>query len=144
MRRRPSHRSSPAVLRRLAHANLFWHAGRDRDDVIGLLPLPAAGLAVARLVAERFGGQRLLGTLGVRSLRGWSEGERLALRRWGPLVHVLPGLERWSAAEWRALVEVVRAKGGRRESEYVWRFDRHRRLREALRALALREDAANP
>ena len=154
MRRRPSHRSSRAVLRRLAHANLYWHAGRMRDDVIGLLPLPAVGLAITRLLVARFGSDReraervLAGEaarlLGVRSMRGWTEGERLAFRRWSPLVHVLPGLTRWSAAERRALVDVVQAKGGRRESEFVWRFDRHRRLREALRALALREDEANP
>ena len=51
---------------------------------------------------------------------------------------------RWSAGEKRALAEVVRAKGGRRESDFVLRFDRHRRLREALRRLAVLEDAANP
>jgi hypothetical protein len=154
MRRRASHRSSPAVLRRLARANLYWHAARERDDVIGLLPLPAVGLAITRLVSARFGSDReraarvlaeeAVRRLGVRSMRGWTEGERLAFRRWSPLVQVLPGLTRWSVAERRGLVEVVRAKGGRRESEFVLRFDRHRRLREAIRALALREDAANP
>jgi predicted transcriptional regulator len=51
---------------------------------------------------------------------------------------------RWSAAERRALVEVIRAKGGPSESEFARRFDRHRRLREAIRRLALRADAANP
>jgi hypothetical protein len=71
-------------------------------------------------------------------------GERLAWERWSPLVLVLPGVSGWSAGVKKALVEVVRAKGGRRESEFVRRFDRHRRLREALRRLAVREDAANP
>ena len=154
MRRRPSHRSSPATLRKLAHANLYFHAGRERDDVIGLVPLPAVGLAISRLIAERFGSDReraeralaaeAARLLGVRSQRGWSAGERLAWRRWSPLVHVLPGLAGWSGAERRSLVAVVRAKGGRRESEFALRFDRHRRLREAVRALAVREDAANP
>lgn len=154
MRARPSHRSSIATLKRLAGANLYYHLGRSRDDVIGLLPLPAAGLAISRLVAERCGSDREraareLGAqaarlLGVRSQRGWSAGERLAWRRWSPLVHVLPGVERWSTAERRALVEVIRAKGGRRESEFALRFDRHRRLREAVGRLVLAEDAANP
>jgi hypothetical protein len=71
-------------------------------------------------------------------------GERQAWSRWSPLLLVLPGVADWSAGEKRALVEVVRAKGGRRESDFVLRFDRHRRLREALRRLAAREDAANP
>lgn len=154
MKSRPSHRSSIATLERLAVANLYYHIGRTRDDVIGLLPLATAGLAIARLVAERCGSDREraareLGAgaarlLGVGSQRGWSAGERLAWSRWCPLVHVLPGLERWGAADRRALVEVIRAKGGRRESEFALRFDRHRRLREAVRRLVLAEDAANP
>ncbi len=49
---------------------------------------------------------------------------------------ILPGLEGWSREERRALVGVVRAKGGRRESEFVARFDGHRRLRRAIQALA--------
>jgi hypothetical protein len=47
----------------------------------------------------------------------------------------LPGLDRWPAAERAALVAVIRAKGGRRESDFVARFDAHRRLRSALLAL---------
>jgi len=154
MRTRPSHRSSIATLKRLARANLHYHLGRKRDDVIGLLPLPAVGLAISRLVADRFGSDRERAarvlareasrTLGVRSVRAWSAGERLAWRRWSPLACVLPGIARWTAAERRALVGVIRAKGGRRESEFARSFDRHRRLREAVRRLALAEDAANP
>jgi hypothetical protein len=154
MRARPSHRSGVATLRKLAHANLYYHAGRARDDVIGLLPLPAVGLAVARLAASRFGSDRERAArvcaeeagrlLGVRSRRGWSPGERLAWERWSPLVLALPEVRRWNAADRRALAAVVRAKGGPRESDFVRAFDRHRRLREALRRLALREDAENP
>jgi hypothetical protein len=51
-------------------------------------------------------------------------------------VLLLPRLERWSEAERRSLVEVIRAKGGRRESDFVRRFDAHRRLRAAIRDLA--------
>ncbi|MEK7330726.1 MAG: hypothetical protein AAB113_07975, partial [Candidatus Eisenbacteria bacterium] len=58
MRARPAHRSSIATLKRLAHANLYFHLGSSRDDVIGLLPLPAAGLAVSRYLAVRFGSDR--------------------------------------------------------------------------------------
>jgi hypothetical protein len=154
VRARPSHRSSIATLRKLAAANLYYHAGRARDDVIGLLPLPAAALAVMQRVTERFGSDRERAArvcadqaarlLGAGSRRGWTPGERLAWERWSPLVLALPGVAAWRAAERRALVAVVRAKGGLRESEFARAFDRHRRLREAIRRLALREDAANP
>ena len=154
MQSRPSYRSSIATLKRLAVANLYYHSGRDRDDVIGLVPLPTAGLAVTALMSTRFGSDRERGArvcadeaarlLGAPSRRGWTAGERLAWDRWSPLVLVLPGVANWTATEKRALVEVVKAKGGRRESDFVRRFDRHRELRAALRKLTLREDAANP
>ena len=71
-----------------------------------------------------------------RSLRRFSPGERLAWDRWGPLIMILPGLNRWPRPDKRALVQVVRAKGRRRESDYLLRFDQHRRLRRAIRQLA--------
>ena len=77
--------------------------------------------------------------LGLRSYRGWTADERRAIRRWAPLVRILPGVERWSPAERRALAEVVRAKGGRRETEFVRRFDAHPKLRRAIVRLAERE-----
>ncbi len=142
----PSHRSSLATLRRLAAHNLYYSAGPPRDDVIGRLDLPNVGLHVTRFLAERFGSGRAraveecsreaMRVLGLESLAGFSPGERLAWERWAPLVLVLPEVSRWTPAGRRALIEVVRAKGGMRESDFVQRFDRHRRLREALRLLA--------
>ncbi len=146
MRANPRHRSSAATLRRLAAAPVFYHAGRTRDDVLGTLRLPNVGLRVTDLLARRFGADRERGErecareaerlLGTGPGHGGSESQRLAWRRWGPLVCALPGVARWSAAEKRALAEAVRAKGGRRESEFVARFDRHAKLRRAIRTLA--------
>jgi len=51
---------------------------------------------------------------------------------------ILPGVERWSAAERTALVACVRGKAGRRESDFVLRLDAHRKLRAALRRIAAR------
>jgi hypothetical protein len=142
MKRDPGYRTSETTLRTLARASLYWHAGGRRTDVIGRLPLANAGLAVSSWLARRFPRDRegaatacasdAAVRLGVRGLARWSVGERLAWRRWAPLILLLPGIERWSAAERRALVEVVRAKGARRESEFVRRFDAHRRLRRTL------------
>ncbi|HZM00838.1 MAG TPA: hypothetical protein VFD43_11365, partial [Planctomycetota bacterium] len=148
MRRRPAHRSSIATLRRLARENVYYHMGRTRDDVIGVLDLAEVGLAVTDLLARRFGPDRAaaarsclrearaaLRLSGARALSGWTEGERQALQRWAPLVLLL-GAGRWPAADRRALAAVIRAKGGLRESEFVPLFDRHRRLRGGIRRLA--------
>jgi hypothetical protein len=148
MRRDPGHRSDRATLRRLATENVYWSSSRARDDVIGVFPLGSIGLAISDSLAARFGadrerGQRVCATeaaewLGVRDWKSLPPGERLAWERWGPLVAILPGIARWSPSERRALAGVVRAKGGRRESDFVRLFDRHRMLRRSMRRLAAR------
>jgi len=148
VRANPRHRSSPETVHRLAAGFMFLHAGRERTDVMGLLGLENVGLRVTRRLAEQGGAdregavdaaceeaRRLLG-LTPRALRGWPRDERQAAHRWGPLVVTLPGVARWTVAERRDLADVVRAKGGRRESEFVARFDRHAKLRRAICALA--------
>jgi len=149
MKRDPRHRSSIATLAGLSTEPVYWSAGARRSDVMGRLPLGALGLSATRLLAKRFGAARddAAGALadeaarraGVRTLRGWSRAEREAWRRWAPAVVQLPGLSRWSPVERRALVRVVRLKGGRRESEFVRAFDAHAKLRRALLALAKHE-----
>jgi hypothetical protein len=59
-----------------------------------------------------------------------------------PLVVGLPGVSSWSRSERRALAGVVRAKGGRRESDFVKRFDAHPRLGRAVLRLLSRPAAA--
>jgi hypothetical protein len=144
----PGHRSSVATLKQLAAHNLYYHTRKPREDVIGLVPLANVGLAVTDMLARRFGSERetaggvldaeVARMLGVGSRRGWTEGERICFTRWASVVAAIPGVATWSAAERRALAEVMRAKGGRHESDFVLRFDAHRRLRHALAALARR------
>jgi hypothetical protein len=145
MRRNRAHRSSRATLKRLASANLYWSAKAQRRDVIGILPLARAGLAVSRALSRRFGADRGRAEMvcdgearervGVASMHDWSRTEREMWRRWSPLVALLPGIESWSDAERSALAAVVRAKGGRCEGDYVARFDAHPALRASLRRL---------
>ncbi|MBI5710793.1 MAG: hypothetical protein HZC42_10885 [Candidatus Eisenbacteria bacterium] len=145
MAARPTHRSSHATLERLAEHNVYLHLGRERGDVIGLLPVARAGIAVSRALARRFGADReravrecrreAAALLGVRATRRWSAGERLAWERWAPLVTILPGVARWSAEERHAAIAVIRAKGGVRESDFVRGFDAHPKLRHAVRDL---------
>jgi len=146
MKTEPKHRSSAATLKKLSASNVYLHLGRSRDDVVGLLTLGNVGLCITAYLAKHFGHDRrraeavcsreAAALLGLRSFGGLSAGERLAWKRWGPLVLVLPGLDRWPPEDRRALASVIRAKGGRRESEYLERFDRHRWLRKAILRLA--------
>lgn len=149
MRRNPKHRSSQATLNRLSSKNMFFFLGRSRKDIRGMIPLGNIGLATSRTLALRFGADRertiqvcekeAARRLGLRSFRGFTTGERLAWQRWSPLILTLPGIERWPRDEKRALVEVARSKGGRRESDYLRLFDTHRKLRRSLLELAEQE-----
>ena len=146
IRKDPDHRSSQAVLRRLAADNLFWSLARSRSDVLGRIALGNVGARITRYLAERFGGERERGIrtcseeaarrLGVRNLGRLPPAERKAWERWAPLVMVLPGVEAWRPSERRALAGVIRAKGGRRESDFVRLFDGHTKLRRATLDLA--------
>jgi hypothetical protein len=146
MKIEPGHRSSLATLEQLAAAYVFFFGDRRRADVLGRVQLERIGLKISEFLARRSGSDREAAVrscsreaakrLGLDAGFRLSPDERLAWNRWGPLVCLLPGVESWSPAERRALIEVIRAKGGRRESEYLRRFDAHERLRAACLELA--------
>jgi hypothetical protein len=143
MHANPRHRSSLATLRKLAE----WHVFFDVDPARGrgLPPVAALGERAARLLARYPGGDRtkalddasraLMRLTGLWSLQGFTPGERQAWRRWSPFVLALPGVARWTAAERRGVARVVRAKGGRCESDFAALFDAHPKLGRALFAL---------
>lgn len=145
---RKGYRTGLPVLRRLVSANLFLQIGPPRRDVIGNIPTDAIGLAVTDAVNGRFGADRERATatladeaaarLGAGNWRRGNAGERLFWERWSPLVALMPGLESWSAAEKRDLAGIIRAKGSRREREFVALFDAHPRVGAALVSLARR------
>jgi hypothetical protein len=141
MRARPAHRSSAATLRGLAESHMVFDFDRARP--LRLPPIAEAGLRVSDKLAALAAGERAralaqcgreaMRLTGLRSLHGFSAGERLAWQRWSPVVvFALPGLMRWSPAERRALARVIRAKGGRDESEFLARYAAHPKLEKAL------------
>ena len=65
------------------------------------------------------------------SLRGFSPDQREAWRRFAPILALLD-LGAWTNDERRALVDLVRAKGGRSERDYVARYLAHPKLDAAL------------
>jgi hypothetical protein len=135
MRRRPAHRSTRATLEKLADHNMYYFMGKPRTDVIGEVSLMGIGLAATDFLAVQGRGDHsheAARRFGVRSFSGWSRDERVAWARWAPLLLLAKGVEKWSAAERRGAVAVLRAKGGQRESDFVRLFDRHWKLRTAI------------
>jgi hypothetical protein len=72
----------------------------------------------------------------VRAVRGMRRGARITWSRWAPLVVALPDVKRWTAGEKRALLDVIRAKGGEAEIDFVARFDAHARLKRGILSLS--------
>ena len=115
-----------------------------------MIPTDRIALAATHLLAGRFGSNRERATsalaeeaaerLSAGPWRQWPDGERLWWERWAPLVGLL-GPEAWTPEERASLVEVIRAKGGRREAAYVARFDAHTRLPQALVGVARQRPA---
>jgi hypothetical protein len=149
MKRNPKHRSSLDTLTELTASDVFLYRGKPRKDIIGHIALGNIGLQIVKYRARRFGwdcetavrvcSRESARLLGVSRRRAFSAGEKLAWERWSPLILALPGIRRWSAANKRALAEIVLAKGGRRESDFVLLFDKHRPLRRAILKLAAAE-----
>ena len=75
-------------------------------------------------------------SLSIPGWRRWPQPQRVALERLPPILALIPELARWTPAEKRAVVRVVKAKAAPRESEYVRLLRGHARLSRALIDLA--------
>jgi len=118
--RGPGSRSSPATLRKLAQAPLFFFLGRERADVLGRFPLARISDAARRELARH----------GSEAQCARAAGVPRTSERWAPILCALRGVER------RSVARVARLKGAVDELEYVRALQAHTQLRRALCALA--------
>ena len=142
MRRERGHRSSTRTLRRLSRTGAFLDLSEGRCRPLRFGDL---GQLVSRFVAREFDGDRRLAyracttrvrrALGIRSLRVWTEAERMLLERLSLILALIPDLGTWRPTEKRALVAIVRAKAARSEARAARLLARHSRLETALRTL---------
>lgn len=145
-RKNPAYRSTISTLKQLAGGELTLFLGKPRKVLVNTLPTENVGLMAAKMMeahastARSNGAQRCMSL--ATSLLGYQPGRRLprashiAWERWSPIVLALPGLAKWSPANRRALIEVINAKGGRRESDFVILFDQLKPLQTALLMLS--------
>ena len=143
----PGYRTSARTLRRLATGHLFLELPGTEPGVWDRFRVRNIGFAVQRLMAARYGGDAVrfragsaaavARALGVRAdtLGGAA---RRAFEEIAPVLALVPGLGRWTAAEKRDLVQIVRAKAGSAESGYLRLLRRHRRFRDAVVRLGSR------
>lgn len=147
---RPGHRTSRATLLALSEGDLVLTLPRARGKLFDEWWLHQLSLAVTRSLAGHDGARpRILARvekevdrrLGAGSRRGWTREERDGFAQLAPLVGLLD-LDNWKAAERRALLELMRAKGRPVEREFAAGCRDHPRLQDALERLARRSAAA--
>jgi hypothetical protein len=141
-----SYRSPRAVLEKLAESDLYLTLGRSSTAIPDDFPVADLSLKVTRMIGERFDGDRdravsecsaaVARALGCRSWKRWSPAERQWFARLSLVMALIPRLDRWSSQDKRALVEIMRAKGGVREAEYARLVARNRKLRRVLEKVA--------
>ena len=139
LQRRAHHRTTAETLRTLAQRHLFFEFDPARPRP--LIALGALGLRVGAALSARAGADReravdelaaeMARRCAVTSWRGWSREHRDAWCRLVPVLALLD-LRGWRADERRALPALARAKGGRSERDYLWRYHAHPRLDAAL------------
>jgi hypothetical protein len=142
-RAQPRHLSSPTTLRRLATDYLYFETEG--------IPAPYwprvadFGRKIAAHLAARGDGGRndALGAcfedakrrLKAAPPRRASKEILAAWRNWSAVVALLPGIESWSPDERNQVARVITAKGSRHDSDYLMRFDGHRKLGPLLRRI---------
>jgi len=130
MERNPRHRSSATTLRKLARDYLYLDRPGARAPLwprLAFLGAQIAGRENGSLIAASH-----------QFPDAWSQAttnERAALAAWAPVIALLPGLDDWSPDERSGLIEVILAKAGHRDTDYLRLFEGHPRLGESLRRL---------
>ena len=141
-----SYRSPIPVLKRLAAAEVFLTLPGGLGAPEMRLRATDVSALVARMIAREFAGDRSLATrvsaervgrvLGAARRAGWPGAERRSFARMSLVAALVPDLAAWPLAERRALVGLMRGKGGASEMGYARRLDGHARFRRSLEALA--------
>ena len=138
---RASYRSPDRVLRELSSGHVIFESPSSRSGEWDRFHVRNLGLAVARRMGERHGGDdeklrrasaaSVSRALGLDTAR-WRDAERRAFDRLAPLLALIPDLARWTEREKRDLARLARAKAGPDEFDYLRRLQRHARLRRAV------------
>ena len=141
-----SYRSPVGILERLAGDEVFLSLPGGLAAPEHRLRATDVSALVARFVAREYRGDRVAAVresaarvgriLSVPSRASWAQSERRAFERMSLVAALIPDLARWPIAARRALVAVMRGKGGPTEMRYARQLDGHRRLRRGLEALA--------
>jgi hypothetical protein len=144
MSRQPGYRSSARTLRRLSQGNVVYEIpGSERGYWDGF-HIRNLGQAVQRNMSKRYGGdsgdirsasrEEVARALGADPGK-WNESERCAFDKLALVLALIPDLAKWTDAEKRDIIRIIRAKMGRDESKYLRLLQRQAKLRDWIRKI---------
>ncbi len=141
MSRRPSYRTSKAVLRRLAGGPMIFELDESTVGDWDRFTVRGVGLRVQRRMAGRFGGDaqkirvasvdKVTRALAIRT-QDWSEVDLSALSNFAVVLDLIGDLDRWNERDRQAVVRIIRAKAGAEEARYLKLMQGHQRLRKEM------------
>jgi hypothetical protein len=136
--KRKGYRSPITVLRRLAkcdmhlvlsgarHSELFDESWIESCSLLATREIAKTG-ELSRKKALRAVARRIMQDLGLRSIESWTRQEQQTFVHFCPLIAAAePG--HWTAREKKALIKLMRAKGGQSEINYARGLREHKRL----------------
>jgi hypothetical protein len=140
MARRPSYRTSKAMLRKLTVGPMIFELDGSGVGDWDRFTVRTLGLAVQRKMATGFRGdakrmraavKKTARVLGIR-MDVWTEAELAVLSDFAVVLELVSDLNRWSDSERQSLVQIIRAKSRSDEGRYLKLMQGHERLRTSM------------
>lgn len=137
---RPGYRTSAATLRKLAASPMIFELEGTNSGDWDKFQLRAIGLAAQRVMSAQYDGnaerfkaeaiKKLARATGIQT-NNWPAAAMTALSDFAVSLSSTD-VGKWSEADRKAVVEVIRARAGSDESRYLKLMQKHRRLRRTM------------
>jgi hypothetical protein len=131
----PGYRTPARTLRKLAAEHVLYETGDGPQGLWDRFSVRNIGFAVQQQMARKFKGdpeqmrrktsEWLAGELGVQL-------EETAFLDFAVMLALVPEVTRWSSSEKQRLAEIIRAKVGKSEVEYLRLMEGHERLKQVV------------
>jgi hypothetical protein len=137
----PQHRTSAATLRKLANGHIFYEFANAPRGLYDSFSTRNIGLAAQQRMAKHYGGnlERMrrattasLANILQVSLETWSTTERDAFSNFAYALSLVPEIAEWSQAQKQQLTEIIRAKAGAEEKDYLRLLQQHEPLKHSM------------
>jgi len=145
-KKRKGYRTPLSTMKRLAISDVFFHVDLDKMGKFTETSIINLGYKVTDYYTKKCQSNRNFGTiktvgalsklLKIKDLSAWTENERVGFNRLAPLIASIPNLGVWSREEKSSLVNIIRAKGSKRERKFVLLSKRHLKFKAVVEKLA--------